>query len=238
MLLSGSVLNGYAIRATDGVSGSVSDALFDDRTWKLCWLVVKIGTWLPGREVLIHPAALGTPDRAKRELPVALTQAEVKESPDAITDQPVSRQTEDGGLGTILGPSPTPHPGGIVTLDDAGLEIGSPTGDPHLRSIAETTGYLINATDGIIGHLENVLIEETDWSVRYLVIDTRNWWVGKHVLLAPRVVQEIDWSAEEIKVELTREDIRGSPPWTPGDIIDNSLEKRLRTHYGWPGDGV
>ena len=60
--------------------------------------------------------------------------------------------------------------------------------DPHLRSIEAVTGYHIHASDGEIGHVEDFLIEDADWSIRYLVVDTKNWWPGKKVLISPRSV--------------------------------------------------
>jgi hypothetical protein len=49
MLQVGTAINGYKIEASDGTIGSVSDFLFDDRTWKVRWLVVDTGNWLTGR---------------------------------------------------------------------------------------------------------------------------------------------------------------------------------------------
>jgi hypothetical protein len=40
--------------------------------------------------------------------------------------------------------------------------------DPHLRSIDAVTGYHIHASDGEIGHVEDFLVEDTDWSIHYL----------------------------------------------------------------------
>ena len=57
--------------------------------------------------------------------------------------------------------------------------------DPHLRSLSAVTGNDIEAADGAIGHLENVLLEDDGWGARYLIIDTRNWWPGQHVLVSP-----------------------------------------------------
>ena len=94
MLLVGSALKGYAIAASDGRIGTVSDFLFDDRTWKVRWLVVDTGNWLPGRMVLIHPSAIGQADYERRELAVTLTMEKVKGSPDLMQDQPVSQQME------------------------------------------------------------------------------------------------------------------------------------------------
>ena len=95
MLQVASALNGYAIEAEDGRLGTVSDLLFDDRTWTVRWLVVKAGSWLTGREVLIHPQAIGPADHGRRELSVSLTKAQIKDSPDVSQDRPVSQQMQN-----------------------------------------------------------------------------------------------------------------------------------------------
>ena len=46
MLWNASVINGYAIAASDGRLGTVSDFLFHDASWLIRWLVVDTGNWL------------------------------------------------------------------------------------------------------------------------------------------------------------------------------------------------
>ena len=59
MLFAVSGLTGCRIAASDGRIGAVKDFLFDDRSWKIRWMEVDTGHWLPGRKVLIHPSAIG-----------------------------------------------------------------------------------------------------------------------------------------------------------------------------------
>ena len=62
MLWNASAINGYAIKASDGQIGTVSDFLFDDASWLVRWLVVDTGNWLSGRKVLLPPSVLGQLD--------------------------------------------------------------------------------------------------------------------------------------------------------------------------------
>jgi hypothetical protein len=250
MLIGGLALKGYALKATDGRIGDVSDFLFDDATWKIRWLVIDTGFWLPGRKVLVHPSAITGADHPIRELAVDLTKVQVKASPDIEQDAPVSRAMESSlydhygwdpiwgggfyGVGAMATPlSARPYFGGTAMLgaDHAGGRLDD--ADPHLRSIASVTGYHIHATDGPIGHLENILVEVGDWTVRYLVVDTRNWWAGQQVLIAPPAVQEIVWPDRRIRLNLSRDKIRTSPPWDPAMVIDPAYDARLQSHYGW-----
>ena len=91
MLRSVQDIQGYAIRATDGVIGHVRDVYFDDHNWAVRYFVVDTGTWLASRKVLISRFAVGEPDWAARVMPVSITKEQVKGSPDIDTDKPVSR---------------------------------------------------------------------------------------------------------------------------------------------------
>jgi hypothetical protein len=62
MLWYASVINGYAIEASDGRLGTVSDFLFEDTSWMIRWLVVDTGHWLSGRKVHLPPSVLEQPD--------------------------------------------------------------------------------------------------------------------------------------------------------------------------------
>lgn len=255
MLMETTELKGYAIAATDGLIGTVNDFLFDDRTWKLRWLVVDTGVWLSGRKVLLHPSAIGQPDHATEQLAVNLTQEQVRGSPDLAQDQPVSQQLENhlyeyygwdpmwggagyfGAGGTMFPMDTAPYFGGTAARAAHEVESHAPEGDPNLRSTDEVTGYDIQARDGAIGHVENILIDDASWTIRYLLVDTRNWLPGEHVLASPYAVRKIDWASHQIHLDLTCDQVKAGPPWDAQLPIDQDYEKRLHGHYGWPGYG-
>ena len=195
MLWNAFSVKGYEISASDGPLGTVSDFLLRDNVWQIKWLVVDIGTWLPGRQVLIHPRALGEPDATLRNFPVRLTKEQVKDSPAVATDKPVSRQMEQhlydhygwdpawgetyfqsGAITTKLVPPPYlagafPHDRPHTTIDQKPIDV-------HLRSVVAMRGYHIHASDGDIGLIADFLIDDSDWSLRYIMADTGNWWPG------------------------------------------------------------
>jgi sporulation protein YlmC with PRC-barrel domain len=254
MLLAGSALRGYAIEASDGRIGTVTDLLFDDTTWKIRWVVVDTGTWLTTRKVLLHPSAVERLDYERQELSVVLSKHQIEASPSILQDQPVSAQMERNlydyygwdplwggsyfGTGGIASPlSPPPYFGSSALREPEDLGLLEDDGDPHLRSLAAVTGYHILATDGEIGHVENVLIDDATWGVRYLIVDTSNWWLGKHVLISPYAVGRISYVDRQITVDIGRDKVKSSPPWDAVEMIDTYYEKRLHSHYGWQGYG-
>src|SRR5271170_1521909 len=149
MLWNASAINGYAIAASDGRLGTISDFLFDDATWLVRWLVVDTGNWLPGRKVLLPPSVLGHLDAKEHEFSVTLTRHQIKDSPEIDTDKSVSRQMETT-VYEYYGWSPY---WGSASIGGFGGYTPGPAkwdGDPRLRSVKAVTDYHIHASDGEI----------------------------------------------------------------------------------------
>ena len=104
-----------------------------------------------------------------------------------------------------------------------------------VRSTRDLQGFTRAASDGEIGHIDDFIIDDETWTIRYLVVDTRNWWPGKKVMLSPAWIRAVDWRKHRLKVELSRKEIRNSPEYDDSSIIDRDYEKRLYQHYGQTG---
>jgi sporulation protein YlmC with PRC-barrel domain len=250
MLWNASAINGYAVAANDGRLGAVSDFLFDDASWLVRWLVVDTGKWLSGRKVLLPPPVLGQPNPAAREFAVGLSMQQVKDSPGIDTERPVSRQLENNiydyygwqpywGSGLLMGGydygdgarTVSPVPESRLLAEDIAAAQRS-NDDPHLRSIEAVAGYHIHASDGEIGHVADFLVDDADWRIRYLVVDTQNWWPGKKVLISPKSTQEIDWTDNLVNLRVDRQKVKGSPAYEASTMINPAYEKNFNNHYG------
>ena len=104
--------------------------------------------------------------------------------------------------------------------------------DPHLRSVEAVTGYHIHASDGEIGHVEDFLVEDADWSIHYLVVDTKNWWPGKKVLISPRSAREIEWTHKLVHLDVDRQRVKDSPAYDPSTTVDRDYNDKFLTYYG------
>ena len=107
--------------------------------------------------------------------------------------------------------------------------------DPNLRSTEDVTGHHIQATDGEIGHVEDFIIDDETWAIRYLLIDTRNWWPGKKVLISPQWIERISWDESKVFVDLSRERVKQSPEYTDKSLPTRDYETRLYGHYNRQG---
>ena len=106
--------------------------------------------------------------------------------------------------------------------------------DRHLRSVRAVTGHGIEATDGAIGHVDDFLIDDRSWEIRYLIVDTRNWWPGKKVILAPQWIHEVGWDEAKVRVDLARAVIKSSPAYDPTQQVTPDYAGQLHRHYGRP----
>jgi PRC-barrel domain len=220
MLHKASRIRGVTVRAADGDVGHVEEFYFDDHMWTIRYLVVDTGSWLMHRRVLIPPMSI-EPTWSFAGLQSTLTKEQIQHSPDVESHPTMSRQDETRVLGHYGYPS--------YWEDGAGPESAPPEparvkpGDEHLCGTKDITGYHLQASDGEIGHVDDVLIDGT-WRIRYLVVDTSNWIGGKSVVISPTALHGIDWSHSRMQVDLTREAIRESPSFDSIEIA--------------PGEGV
>ncbi|TMG42865.1 MAG: PRC-barrel domain containing protein [Chloroflexi bacterium] len=250
MLRSMTDLKGFTIGATDGDMGHVEAFYFDDTSFTVRHLVVKTAGWLSDRKVLVSPIALRDVDWDGRRINVALSKTQVEQSPPIDAEEPVSRQQEVEYYGYYgypfywAGPYlwgayqyPVPPTDARSSLEEERPASWSERtdGDPHLRNSGNVIGYHIAATDGDIGHVEDFLVDDTTWAIRYMVVDTSNWWFGKKVLVSPGWVAGVDWNDSKLHVDMTREQIKNAPEYDPSELPRREYEMRLYDYYGRPG---
>lgn len=228
-----SLLN-YKIEATDGLIGEVEEFYFDDKSWKIRYLIVKTGTWLSERKVLIVPNALIKHPWKDRSFPVNLSKEQVRTSPDIDTDKPVSQQQEIelyghyswqryGGGGFYAGGSAAVMENDPI-IDETVTNETDPhdkrsDDDLHLRSTEEITGYHIHAPDGDIGHLNDFIIDDLTWQIKFIVLDTHNWFGGKKVMIKVEHVKKIDWIENKIFLNITTDVVEKSMLFNKADYL-------------------
>jgi len=225
---------GAAVRGTDGDIGTLEDFYFEEDRWTVRYLLVDTGKWFSGKRVLISPMSVGA-GWGRSGLQLSLTRDQVWNSPEFTDGEPLSRAGETSvqayygypaywGAASIWGDYDSP----------AALAAGLPAGkiaadaaksiDPeerHLRSVKKSTGYHLHARDGEIGHVDDFLIGEDSWRIRYLLVDTSNWIGGRSVIVSPEMVDAIDKDRGQLSVAAEREAIKRAPAL---ESIESALE--------------
>jgi sporulation protein YlmC with PRC-barrel domain len=224
--------------------GNIDDFYFDDEQWTVRYVVVKTGNWLTGRTVLVSPMSVDRVEWNEKRLRLRLTRQQIQAAPDADLERPISRQWEVGysssyGLpyywpGTgVWGAWPTPY-AARAAIDTAPSREQVASDGNHLRSAREVSGYHIDARNGEIGHVEDFLLDDDTWKIRYLMVDTSNWIGGRTVLIAPEWTDRIEWTAQRVYVDATREDVKNAPKYRPAAEIDSRYHDQLADIYHRP----
>ena len=215
-------LYGNKLGASDGDIGHVKDFYFDDQSWAVRYLVADTGSWLPGRQVLLSPHSLDRFDQAAKVLRVKLTREQIESSPAIEQHKPVSRQYEEeyykhygwpyywqgdalwGMSGfPILEQATTPFP-----VEQALVTANYGEGDDaHLRSTKAVKGYHLQASDGIIGHVCDFMMDLQSWAIRQLVIKIGHRFSGKEVEIPVSKVDRISYDESTVYVNLTMETV-------------------------------
>jgi uncharacterized protein YrrD len=230
MLRSIKQLYGEKLRALDGQIGHVKDFYFNDQKWVVRYAVVDTGSWLLGHLVLIAPHAFGNLDQNRTSLLVNLTRQQIENSPPIESHKPVSRQYEeeyyryygwpsywmgDGiwGLNAspiaspIVPPPPSPSPIEVAGGSDNARNVN----DPHLRSTHTVTGFHLQTSEETLGHVTDFIMDDKNWAICHLVVETGRWFSGKEIVISPSHVDRINYEDSKVFVNLTKEAIMQAP---------------------------
>jgi len=238
MLKHASKIVGCGITSSDASIGKVDDILFDEGSWTFGYLVADVSEWLSGGTVLLSFETIKNLDEERRELQIALTRRAIELSPDVSTQNPVSMEAE-----LLLGKSRMWTPASVVRLPRntgqvisheatlSGKQSAESAVKSHLRSVREVEGYHIEAPDGDIGHLKDLVVDDSTWQIEYLVVNAGNWLFQRKVLIPCSALENIRWADRRVHVSMRRTEIRNSPEYNPDVPIARDYEQALHTHY-------
>ena len=242
----------FEVFAADGRIGAVDDFYFDQEWWAIRYLVIDTGRWLSGRKVLVSPLSVMWTEWGTQRLRLSITRDQVRDSPGIDMHRPVSRRQEIAyfdyygypyywGHTGVWGAQPAelmPTPEQIALQRARAAEVertAAVEGDAFLRSAAAVAGHVLRATDGDLGHVDDFLLDDLSWAIRYMVVDTSNWWFGKHVLVAPEWISDIRWPDRSVSVDLSRQSLKNAPEYHRAEHVDRQWEAAYYEHLRRPG---
>lgn len=232
-------LKGYEVVGADHAVGAIYDFLFDEGDWIVRYVVIDTGGWLSGRRLLLSAAAVDRIDETNGRIHFSMTREQIENGPPLESADSISRNYEAelasyygwpeywGARAmetAAVGPPPVPaHRAGTAKRNAHGAD---------LRSVNAVSSYDLHGLDGRIGKVKDFLCEDYEWCIRYIVVDTGGWLTGRLVLVSPTWIDDVDWRAMRVHLELTRAQIEASPECDPSVAPAREYEERLHQHYG------
>jgi len=224
-------LYGYTILAEDGRIGIVRDLILDEKSWKVCFLHVDLMDLIPGRCGLIPTSKLGQPNYETMDFPVLLTKEQVRDAPTMHVND-VTYQKFANELYSHFGWDP------CWSIEEKEKVVNKQQLTPdtsaklYPRSSREIIGYCVQAIDGKIGYIEDFILDDQEWKIRYVVIHTRNWLPGRKVLISPSWLNKVVWKEFKVHVDHSRREIKNSPEYDPDTPVNRQYEEVLYNYYG------
>ena len=230
----------YKVETLDGKSGSTKDFLFDQRLWVVRFIKVDFGNIFAAKKKLIPRVLFKTPQWQEQKFTVALNKDEIGKCPDIDDHLPVSRKIEEqlfGYYGVDLYWT-MPYPGHMRMYHPPRAVIPPAASDPEeevdteLRSFNEVEHYHVNALDGKLGHIEDLIIDDQEWQILYVIVDTSNWlpW-SKKVLISIDFLSQIRYTDREVSINLKKDAIKSAPEFDPSVPIDEEYDQKVFDFY-------
>lgn len=226
----------FKLHTKDNTSGKVKDLLFDEKLWIIRYIEADFGNLFTSKRVLIPKAFWENPDWKNEEMTLPITDAEIDKCPDIEKHRPVSREYEAelhkyyrvnpywptanlGLAGGFYPPRPIAIPNKVVEEKDI---------NTVLRSFDEIRGYELQALDGKIGHIDDLLVDVDDWQLIYVIVDTSNWhfW-SKKVMVPVFSLHNINYVNREVTIDMSTETIKNAPDYNPSDPLTREQEEGI-----------
>lgn len=224
MLVKASLVRQCDAVGGDGTLGEIDDLYFDEFGWRVCYFVVATGDILAGKRSLAPLSYLESANWTAKRLSMRMSKQGLLDEPLSDLDHDVASQFEKHNAGYVAWPPPTPTPEGSTSQ----VPLGEPhhpgtddEGKPLLRSAKEISGYVIEASDGRCGHLEDLLIDDKRWTVESLLIDPRNLLPGTLRLVPASMVDHCEWLSHSVRMNVGKQQIRNCPAYETQAAIDD-----------------
>jgi hypothetical protein len=243
MLINARKLIGCAVHATDGDAGEIKSLYLDSRQWKIRYCAVETGGWLSSRQVLIAPEAFSPRDASWEKADVNMTREQVENCPNTNLDLPVSQAAENE-MAIYYPPSGSAQEEIRMNVVEQGRAafVQTPAGTtmtaravPDARflfSSRDLRNFDIQATDGTIGDIEDFIVDDRSWSLRYLAIDASSWMSGKKVLVPCQLIETIDERNRVVRIDQSKEALKNAPAYDPSHAVEPQQERDLDAYYG------
>ncbi|MCC3144961.1 PRC-barrel domain-containing protein [Halanaerobium sp. Z-7514] len=248
-------LKAFKVQGKEEELGEVSDFYFDQDHFILRYLVLDTDCWLKKEQTLISTDEIEAIDHNKKEIKTTMRAEALENGPSLEKNQPISKimeenvvdyydwplywaSTSSGGVPTIpAGTKMREKLFDFETLTDEEKQAKEEELDSNLRSLNEISGYEIQAVDKSFGKVKDLFVDEEDWLIRYLLIDTRKILPSKKVIIAPEWVRHISWDKKQIFVDKSKKEIKNAPKYEEDEakeLVDRDYEEDLYDHYDEP----
>ncbi len=224
--------------------GELWGLVVDRQSWSITHIVVEPGRRLKSSGILVSREALSFLDRRKGILGVSIVSGEANrgeegdvsamlESPH-VTRLKVSMEPEDDWA--LPRPAPLPaFPLPVVSsfyVAEGALQAwDGPPPESRPKTCRDLIGCSVQGIDGTVGVVDDLLLDDDGWAIRYAVVDTGRWFPGRKAILPTLWLKHSREEMESLQVDLRVEDVKAGPSFDRGQSMTPDTEREIFRHY-------
>jgi hypothetical protein len=100
--------------------------------------------------------------------------------------------------------------------------------------VKEMFGWAVEASDGRIGWVRDVYLEDRHWTIRHVVVDTLHRLGGRRVLLPPQAIEHVDRARRVLQTPLTGRQVSLRPSSDVARPVSGQHGLALGRYYRFP----
>jgi hypothetical protein len=124
----------------------------------------------------------------------------------------------------------------VVVLSRKQVDESPDRSTGHLHSTRDIIGYEVDGRDGAVGHVDELLIDDESWTIRWLVVDTGTRMPGRKILVSPESIQEVAWARRGVRGDFGLQQVRAAPDYHPEEPAHDDYDRRLLERSRRPVD--
>ncbi len=240
MLRTARTLKNYKLECIDGELGKAKEFHFDTQCWIVRYLIAETGSWLAGRKILISPHAMDSIRREDQHIFIDLNKNQIKDAPLLYNNHPISREFEEENCRYYDWPiywhsqsfgeqQPRLRNRNYDQWNEC--KHDNIVCDIRLRSTLEINDFHIQTLDNDIGHIEDFIIDDAAWVIRYLIVSIRSGWPEYRVLIPPQWINRISDTEGKVFVSFNRESFDQMQEYTEESLLNLNYETELCSNY-------
>lgn len=124
----------------------------------------------------------------------------------------------------------------VVVLSRKQVDESPEPSTVHLHSTRDIIGYEVDGRDGAVGHVDELLIDDESWAIRWLMVDTGTRTPGRKILVSPESIQEVAWARRGVRGDFGLQQVRAAPDYHPEEPAHDDYDRRLLERSRRPVD--
>jgi hypothetical protein len=235
-------LTGGKVLVGNQTIGAVGDLFFDNRDWTVRFILLRVGSWFRQKSILITPDQINSIEWMKTGAFITVNQDVIEKNPRIDQDRFALYQWPYYWTGAgVLGIASTSDISKWGITPDSKFKLIPKRSSLekrkaiNIQSVNGTLDYHIKTRDTDVGYLEDFIVSDEDWKIRYLVVDTQLLLPERLILLSSEWVQSISWDHLIVHFDIPEEQLINSPVYSPKSNITREYEERLWSHFQKPG---